>query len=108
MKLRMNNCDEVNHGGVRYPVSNSGRHLGVGEIEVPDHVGHVLLRTGAGAVRIDDDSEPEDFVAMKHPGNPHTSLTARGFTYHPENGVVHVNAAAVADAIRRGFVLVEE
>ena len=55
----MNNCDEVSHDGVRYPVSNSGRHLGVNEVVVPDHVGHVLLRVSAGAVRVEDDSEPE-------------------------------------------------
>jgi hypothetical protein len=39
MRLRLNQCDEVNHDGVRYPVSNSGRHLDVGEVIVPDHVG---------------------------------------------------------------------
>ncbi len=54
-RLRMNNCDEVNHGNTRYPVSNSGRHLSVGEVEVPEHVAVVLLSVSAGAERIPDD-----------------------------------------------------
>ena len=59
VRLKMTNCDEVNHGGVRYPVSNSGRHLGVGEVEVPPHVAAVLLSVSAGAVLIPDDPESE-------------------------------------------------
>jgi hypothetical protein len=43
---------------------------------------------------------------MKHTKNPLTSLAARGFTYHPEDGRIHVHAVAVADAIRCGFILI--
>lgn len=75
--------------------------------DVPDHVGAVLLATGSGAVRLDDNSEPEDFVCMVHPSNKLQPLTARGRVYHPEDGRIHVVAAAVADAIRCGFVLAD-
>ena len=34
----MNACDEVNHGGERYVVSNIDQ-----TVIVPDHVGHLLL-----------------------------------------------------------------
>jgi hypothetical protein len=40
--------DEVNHCGDRYVVSNVDQTC-----EVPDYVGHILLRVGAGATRID-------------------------------------------------------
>ena len=58
VRLRMNACDEVNHGGERFPVSNSGRHLGVGEVEVPKHVADVLLAVSAGAELIQDEPPP--------------------------------------------------
>jgi len=101
MKLQMpKGSDEIGHGPNKYVVSNVDW-----TVDVPDHVGVVLLATGAGAVRLDDDDAPEDFVAMVCPGKPLSSLTARGRVYHPEDGKVHVHAAAVADAIRCGFVL---
>ena len=43
MKLKMNACDEVNHGGERYVVSNIDQM-----VIVPDHVGHLLLSVAAG------------------------------------------------------------
>ncbi len=58
-RLRMNNCDEVNHDGVRYPVSNSHHGIGMNEVEVPEHVARVLLSVSAGAVRVEDDPEPK-------------------------------------------------
>ncbi len=103
MRLQMNRgTDSIGHDGMNYVVDPV-----TWQVEVPDHVGVVTLATGAGAVRIDDDTEPEDFVAMRHPRNPLQPLTARGRTYHPEDGKVHVHAVCVADAIRAGFVLVE-
>ena len=103
MKLRMPpGCDSVTHGPNGYVVSNIDQ-----TVEVPDHVGFCLLATGAGAVRIDAATEPEDFVAMRHPCNALQPLSSRGRTYHPEGGKIHVHAVAVADAIRAGFILAE-
>ena len=65
VRLKMNSCDEVNHHDTRYPVSNSGRHLGEGEVLVPEHVAVVLLATSAGAVRLPDDPEPEPVQCPK-------------------------------------------
>ena len=95
-------CDEIGHGPNKYIVSNVDW-----TVTVPDHVGVTLLSTSAGAVRLDDDSEPEDFVAMVCPGNVLQPLTVRGRTYHPEDGKIHVLAVAVADALRRGFILAD-
>src|SRR5271165_1990937 len=52
MKLRMNQCDEVN------PFD--------GEVEVPDHVGHLLLSVAAGATRIE---LPEILSPMASPAS---------------------------------------
>ncbi len=72
VKLRLNQCDEVNHGGVRYPVSNSGHHLDVGEVIVPEHVAAVLLSVSAGATLAPDDPEPAPIIC------PACGATIRG------------------------------
>jgi len=58
MKLRMNQCDEVN------PFD--------GEVEVPDHVGHLLLSVAAGATRIElpEDPEPDGFARVRNVADP--------------------------------------
>jgi len=94
--------DSVCHGPNEYRVSNVDW-----TVDVPDFVGAVLLTTAAGAVRLDDDEAPEDFVVMAHP-NPHQPLISRGRSYHPVDGRIHVHLVAVADAIRRGFTIVED
>jgi len=61
MKLQMNRgTDSIGHDGVNYVVSNQDW-----TVTVPDHVGHVLLATAAGAVRIPDDPEPEPVQCPK-------------------------------------------
>ena len=67
MKLKMNACDEVNHGGERYVVSNIDQ-----TVIVPDHVGHLLLSVAAGATRIDlpEDPEPDGFARVRHVADP--------------------------------------
>jgi hypothetical protein len=104
MKLRMpKGCDSIGHGGNEYIPNNHTRI-----VEVPFHVGITLLATSSGAQRVSDaEGEEEDFFAMRHPRNPLQSLTSRGRVFHPEDGVIHVERAAVVDAIRSGFVLLE-
>ncbi len=58
VRLRLNNCDEINHAGVKYSVSNSGRHLGLNEVLVPQEVADVVLGLSVGATRVEE-SEPE-------------------------------------------------
>ncbi|MGB7917160.1 MAG: hypothetical protein WCF79_17985 [Rhodomicrobium sp.] len=67
MKLKMNACDEVNHGGERYVVSNIDQ-----TVIVPDHVGHFLLSVAAGATRIEfpEDPEPDGFARVRHVADP--------------------------------------
>ena len=67
MKLKMNACDEVNHGGERYVVSNIDQ-----TVIVPDHVGHLLLSVAAGATRIElpEDPEPDGFARVRHVADP--------------------------------------
>ena len=58
VRLRLNNCDELNFGNTRYQVSNSGRHLGEGEVLVrEEHAAHFLAYS-CGAVRVEDTPEP--------------------------------------------------
>ena len=63
----MNACDEVNHGGERYVVSNIDQ-----TVIVPDHVGHLLLSVAAGATRIElpEDPEPDGFARVRHVADP--------------------------------------
>ena len=67
MKLKMNACDEVNHGGERYVVSTIDQ-----TVIVPDHVGHLLLSVAAGATRIElpEDPEPDGFARVRHVADP--------------------------------------
>jgi|SRR5208337_947594 len=63
----MNACDEVNHGGERYVVSNIDQ-----TVIVPDHVGHLLISVAAGATRIElpEDPEPDGFARVRHVADP--------------------------------------
>ncbi len=59
VRLKLNQCDELNFGDTRYAVSNSGKHLDVGEVLVSEeHAAH-FLATSCGAVRVPDEPEPE-------------------------------------------------
>ena len=50
MQLQMpKGSDEIGHGGTKYVVNNH-----TWQVTVPDAVGHVLLATGSGAVRLPD------------------------------------------------------
>ena len=83
MKLRMNQCDEVN------PFD--------GEVEVPDHVGHLLLSVAAGATRIElpEDPEPHGFARVRNVADPdakqyprlHQHLDLRFLRCRPNNGL---------------------
>lgn len=67
MRLQMPvGTDEIGHGGTKYVVNNH-----TWQVEVPYHVGMVLLATSAGASRIPD-PEPGDFVC------PHCNHIAKG------------------------------
>ena len=108
MKLQMNKgTDSIGHGGVEYVVNNH-----TWQVEVPDHVGHVLLATGAGAVRIDlpEEPEPQGFVRVRHiTGNPHASFGWRGNCYEPdEHGVLRIPITAAPEAASHGFVGIPE
>jgi hypothetical protein len=55
--------DEINHGGVRYIVSNISWI-----VEVPDHVGHFMLHDGrSGVIRLEE-PEGNDVVSCPHCG----------------------------------------
>jgi hypothetical protein len=107
MKLQMNRgTDEVNHGGVRYTVSNIDW-----TVKVPDHVGHVLLATGAGAVRLDapPQPEPEGIVRVRHATDGDASFSHGQTTYEPDDqGVLTVPAAALPHLAAHGFSLIPE
>ena len=77
MKLKMNACDEVNHGGERFVVSNIDQ-----TVIVPDHVGHLLLSVAAGATRIElpEDPEPDGFARVRHVADPDAKQNPPGFT----------------------------
>ena len=58
VRLKLNNADELNFGTTSYKVSNSGKHLGEGEVLVTEeHAAH-FLATSCGATRVED-PEPE-------------------------------------------------
>ena len=40
--------EDITHDGVRYVASNSHRGLGLGEMDIPEHVWHAVSKTGAG------------------------------------------------------------
>jgi hypothetical protein len=71
--------DCIGHDGVQYIVNNVTR-----EVEVPDEVGYVLLRVGAGCVRIDAPPvvEPEGELPMIVPTDE-AIFTWRGKIYGP-------------------------
>ncbi len=78
MRLQMpRGCDSVTHGPHGYTVSNIDWC-----VEVPDEVGHVLLRTGAGAVWIDRPvpPEPPGLVVLEH-DDVRAATTFRGRVY---------------------------
>ena len=58
VRLKLNNCDELNFGGQRYVVSNSGKHLGEGEVLVSEEHAAAFLAASCGAVRVSDELEP--------------------------------------------------
>lgn len=105
VKLRMNLCDEINHAGVSYRVSNSNTDLGVGEVDVPPEVAALLLSVSAGAVLADPPQEPAPLhpCRMRHP-DPAASFSWNGQIFDPDgDGVVTVPAAAVQSALDHGF-----
>lgn len=108
MRLRMApDVEEVSHGMHRYQVDPFTH-----EVTVPPECGHVLLRTGAGAVWIDKPQEPEpQGEAVVIHADPEASFSFRGITYEPgEDGRLRIPLAAVADALSHGFTgpLIEE
>lgn len=109
VKLRMNSCDEVNHGGVRYPVSNSGTDLGIGEVDVPLAVAAVLLSVSAGATLAEppEIEEPEGLVRVKHIEDAGASFGWRNEHYVPDaDGVLTIPVAASPIAASHGFLTI--
>lgn len=104
VKLRMNFCDEVNHGGVRYPVSNVDQ-----TVEVPAHVAAVLLSVGAGATLAEPAEivEPEGVAVFKDVSDPGAGFAWRGQSYVPDaDGMIRGPAAAIPDMLSHGFVAI--
>ena len=56
VRLKLNSCDELNFGDTRYAVSNSGKHLDVGEVLVTEEHARHFLSVSAGATLVE---EPE-------------------------------------------------
>jgi hypothetical protein len=95
--------DSVTHGPIGYTVSNLDW-----TVEVPDHVGAVLLATGAGAVQIVGvEPAPElegEVMRVLHASDVGASFSWRGESYLPgEDGVLTIPAAASGDAFSHGF-----
>ncbi len=83
------------------------------EVEVPDDLGFALLRSGAGAIRIDLEPppEPEGECVMEH-NDFQTSISFRGRTYPAEQLVLRdgrmvsrvlVPVVAVTELLSHGF-----
>lgn len=71
VRLRLDQCDELNFGDVRYVVSNSERHLGKNEVLVrEDHAAHFLAHS-CGATRVEE-PEPAPITC------PHCGRTFKG------------------------------
>lgn len=108
VRLRMNLCDEVCHGGVRYPVSNSGIGLGIGEVDVPPEVAAILLRTSTGATLAEPEAPQEpsgELMPVRHAKDRSASFTWQGQCYAPdERGVISCPAEAVPHILSHGFV----
>ena len=93
--------DCIGHDGVQYIVNNVTR-----EVEVPDEVGYVLLRVGAGCVRIDAPPvvEPEGELPMIAPTDE-AIFAWRGKIYGPAvDGVIMLPIAAMSEALPHGFI----
>ena len=76
------------------------------EVEVPDEVGYVLLRVGAGCVRIDAPPvvEPEGELPMIAPTDE-AIFAWRGKIYGPAvDGVIMLPIAAMSEALSHGFI----
>ena len=58
VRLKLNSCDELNFGDKQYKVSNSGKHLGEGEVLVDEEHARHFLSTSCGATLVPDDPEP--------------------------------------------------
>ncbi len=109
VKLNLSRCDEVNHGGVRYPVSNSSTALGIGEVDVPAHVAAILLRTSAGAVLAEPEApagEPSgESMPVRHVRDRGASFSWQGQCFAPdENGIILAPAECVTQIASHGFV----
>lgn len=107
VKLRLNSCDEVCHGAVRYPVSNSTTALDIGEVDVPPEVAAILLSVSAGATLAEPEppTEPSgEMIRVRHFTDPNASFSWQGQPYEPdENGVIACPAAALPGILSHGF-----
>ena len=68
VRLRLNQCDELNFGDTSYKVSNSGRHLGENEVLVSEeHAAH-FLATSCGATLVPEPEPESASITCPHCG----------------------------------------
>ena len=113
MKLHMppDAWESVGHGHQKFVISNSSRDFGECEIEVPDEVGHVLLRCSAGAVRIDL-PEPErcmELVRVKHQSGKSGNIGWDNKVWTPDaDGFLWMPLCSLPDIMPHGYVQAPE
>ena len=93
-------------------ISNSPAGVGLYEVTVSDECGHVLLRSSAGATRIDEPVPEPDMspVRLRHISGKAVPVGWHGAIYEPddESGVITVPGCSVSDILPHGFIHVRD